>query len=85
MFFWDGEDYTCQHNALRCRIKELFKKFGSNENFDMQVMIDKRNDYIHKKPVVVNQEEIKAWFNKLRRMIEIIQNPPKLKRMIKKM
>ena len=42
-------------------------------------MIEKRNDYIHKKPVVVNQDEIKTWFNELRIMIETIQNPPNLR------
>lgn len=79
MFFWDGETYKCNHNALRCRIKELFKKLGSNEDFDMNNLIKKRNDYIHKKPVDVNQDEIKLWFSKLRKMIEIIKKPPNLK------
>ena len=79
MSFWDGEAYECNYNALRCRINELFKKLGSNKNFDMSIMIEKRNDYIHKKSVVVNQDEIKTWFNELRIMIETIQNPPNLR------
>lgn len=79
MVFWDGEAYNCEHNALRCRIQKLFIKLGSNENFDMKVMIKKRNDYIHKKPVVVNENEITLWFNKLRKMIEIIKNPLELR------
>jgi len=78
-FFWDGESYECEHNALRCRIQKLFKKLGSTEKFDMQVMIDKRNKYMHKIPVTVDQKEIESWFKELQRMIEIIQNPPHLK------
>lgn len=79
MFFWDKEAYECKYNALRCKINKLFKKLGSNENFDMEVLIKKRNDYIHNEPVVVNQDEIKLWFSKLQKMIEIIKNPPNLK------
>jgi len=79
MIFWDGEVFTCHHNALRCRINKLFEKLGSNENFNMQVMIDKRNNYMHNEPVVVTQVEIKTWFKKLLKMIEIIENPINLR------
>jgi len=80
MIFWDNEIYDCDYNALRCRITALFLKLGSDENFDMSVMIDKRNKYMHKKPVNVKEEEIVNWFKKLHTMIQIIQNPPNLKK-----
>jgi len=80
MLFWDNESYDCSHNALRCRIMKLFEKLGSQKNFDMLMLINKRNDYIHKKPVSVNSEEITRWFNELKGMIEIIRKPPNLRK-----
>jgi CheY-like chemotaxis protein len=80
MIFWDKEKYDCPHNALRCRIMALFEKLGSYEKFDMQGMIEKRNNYMHKKSVTVDQKEIVNWFKKLQAMIQIIQNPPNLKK-----
>jgi CheY-like chemotaxis protein len=81
MTFWDTEPYDCQYNALRCRISILFEKLGSNQDFDMKKLIDKRNDYLHsRKDITVNQHEIVHWFSKLLKMIEIIENPPKLRK-----
>lgn len=80
MMFWDGETFDCKNNALRCRIMTFFLKLGSTEKFDMQVMIDKRNKYMHKKPVTVDHDEIKSWFEKLYKMIQTIQTPSDLKK-----
>lgn len=81
MTFWDAEPYDCQHNALRCRISKLFEKLGSDEDFDMKKLIDKRNDYMHsRKLITVNSREIVSWFTKLFEMIEIIRNPPKIRK-----
>ena len=87
-FFWDGE--LCSANSLNEKLKRLFHyKFGfpqttklghPNKEIDMSTLIQRRNDYLHTRKVVrVTSEEIKSWFNKLRRMIEFIQSPPKLK------
>ncbi len=71
----------CQYNALRCRISKLFEKLGSDEDFDMKKLIDKRNDYLHsRKDITVNHQEIVSWFAKLSEMIEIIRNPPKIRK-----
>jgi CheY-like chemotaxis protein len=81
MTFWDAEPYDCQYNALRCRISKLFEKFGSDKDFDMKKLIDKRNDYMHsRKLITVNSQEIISWFTKLFEMIEIIRNPPKIRK-----
>ena len=81
MTFWDAEPYDCQYNALRCRISKLFEKLGSDEDFDMKKLIDKRNDYMHsRKLITVNSREIVSWFTKLFEMIEIIRNPPKIRK-----
>lgn len=81
MTFWDAEPYDCQYNALRCRISKLFEKLGSDKDFDMKKLIDKRNDYLHsRKDIIVNQQEILHWFLKLLKMIEIIKNPPKIRK-----
>ena len=81
MTFWDAEPYDCQYNALRCRISKLFEKLGSDEDFDMKKLIDKRNDYMHsRKLITVNSQEIVSWFTKLSKMIEIIENPPSIRK-----
>ena len=79
MFFWDGEKYECLHNALWCRIQKLFQKLACNDNFDTYELIDKRNRYMHKKPVKVTSKEITKWFEMLNKMIIMVQNPPNLR------
>lgn len=75
MTFWDKEPYNCEHNALWCRIDKLFNKIGSIKQFNTRELIQKRNSYLHRKPVTVNEKEITSWFEMLNKMIEIIQNP----------
>ena len=86
-YFWDGE--FCSASSLNEKLKRLFHyKFGfpqttklghPNKEIDMSTLIQRRNDYLHTRKVVrVTSEEIKSWFKKLQKMIEIIQNPPKL-------
>ncbi|WP_121628762.1 response regulator [Poseidonibacter antarcticus] len=80
MTFWDKEPYDCQYNALRCRIVKLFEKFGTKDNLDMKKLIDKRNDYLHsRRNILVTDKEIVKWFKKLEKMIQIIDNPPKIR------
>lgn len=72
--FWDGQSYNCEHNALRCRILELFKsKFNSDLDFDLKKIIDKRNDYLHSlNNVNIEPKDIVFFFNKLKDMIKVI-------------
>ena len=72
--FWDGQSYNCEHNALRCRILELFKsKFNSDLDFDLKKIIDKRNDYLHSlNNVNIEPKDIVSFFNKLKDMIKVI-------------
>lgn len=47
----------------------------------MRNMIVKRNNYLHsREEVSISKEEVVSWFNKLLKMIEIIENPPALRR-----
>ncbi len=78
--FWDGEEYESAYNALRDRIKELFKKLGSKEDFDLKQLIDKRNDYLHSlNDVQVSKEEVLSWSNKVLKMLKNVNNPPELR------
>lgn len=88
-YFWDGE--LCNANSLNEKLRKLFHyKFGfpqttklghQNREIDMSTLITRRNDYLHTRRVVrVTSEEITSWFKKLQKMIEIIQNPPELRR-----
>lgn len=90
--YWDGEVCTdCL--SLNTNLNELFykklgyetidnyryrveDKYGSKLN--MKKMIYKRNKYLHSREIVTMQvSEIVAWYEKLLKMIEIIENPPK--------
>ena len=74
MCFWDAERYSCKYNALRCRIQKLFEeKFVSQQKFDMQQIINVRNDYLHSlKEINITADDIKKWFKKLESMIDVI-------------
>lgn len=85
--FWDST--VCDTDSVNARLKELFhQKFGypinnpqgyPHNKIDLHTLISKRNDYLHTRQIVnVNDEQITSWFNKIRRMIEIIQTPPNL-------
>jgi hypothetical protein len=84
--YWDGE--ICSVNTLNTKLNDLFYyKFGYvqqdryRSKLKMKTMIDKRNDYLHsRQEVSIGKEEIVSWFKKLLKMIEIIGNPPDLRR-----
>ena len=41
----------------------------------------KRNKYLHaREEISISEEEVVSWFNKLLKMIKIIENPPALRR-----
>ncbi len=84
--YWDGE--LCNSTTLNAKLMDLFyDKFGYEikdsyrKKLGMKKMVEKRNDYLHsRKEVEVSRDEIKSWFNKLLKMIEVIENPPKLRK-----
>lgn len=93
-FFWDGE--LCSANSLNEKLKRLFyyklghpqtTKLGHpNKEIDMTTLIQRRNDYLHTRKVVrVTSEEITSWFKKFLKMVQILENPPKLKHYDQKM
>ena len=44
-------------------------------------MIKKRNNYLHSnEKVSISKEEVVSWFNKILKMIVILENPPNLRR-----
>ena len=54
---------------------------GGFEDIDMEKLIRKRNDYMHSRKLIsVNSQEIVSWFAKLLKMIEIIENPPSIRK-----
>jgi CheY-like chemotaxis protein len=84
--YWDGE--RCSVNTLNTKLSDLFySKFGYEQQdkyrskLKMKGMIDKRNKYLHaREEVAISKEEIVSWFNKLLKMIEIIEKPPLLRK-----
>ncbi len=83
--YWDGE--ICKANTLNTKLNDLFyNKFGYEikdqyrSKLKLGGMIAKRNDYLHSRSEFdISKDEIISWFNKFSKMIEIIQNPPRLR------
>ena len=81
--FWDNEYFYSEYKSMRSKLNILFNyKLGyENEDIDMEKLIRKRNDYMHsRKLITVNSQEIVSWFTKLSKMIEIIENPPSIRK-----
>ncbi len=81
--FWDGT--ICNADSLNGKLRALFhQKFEYPENnnegyphnkINMNTLIQRRNDYLHTRQVItITSEQITSWFNKLRRMIEIVNH-----------
>ena len=81
--FWDNEYFYSEYKSMRSKLNILFNyKLGyENEDIDMEKLIRKRNDYMHsRKLITVNSQEIVSWVTKLSKMIEIIENPPSIRK-----
>ncbi|MAD41904.1 MAG: hypothetical protein CL623_05880 [Arcobacter sp.] len=84
--FWDGEE--CKKSSVYNQLQMIIKKLDDgNEtkarniiNSNLNTLIYNRNKYLHANDnIKFEQKEMPKWFLKLNNILEVIQNPPKLR------
>lgn len=84
--FWDGE--KCPKDTVFKQLQMIIKKLDDNNDHKAKNLIDSslntliynRNKYLHANETIqFKQEDMRNWFSKLHKILEVIQNPPNLR------